>query len=170
VRSEATCFGPATSLVLEVEVVSCSSAEDALREKVKQYEDLISETRARKAKNRGETPKPLDPAETELEVQKRMASGDVIAEFIVRRTRRFKESPKLKAEGPWQVNSDLKPVKYLVRIGSSGCATLVDEKKVVLFAPYQCCDTYPGSNDCMLHLPLAVDVPEDLLEHLRSGV
>lgn len=168
-RCEATCAGPATSLLIEAEVVSCSSAEPLIREKIEQFTESRRKARELVAKSRGETPKPIDRAEVEAFVQERLQTGDVVGTLLIRRSRRFTEDSKVfSAAGAWQVIESSNPEKYLVSIGTQGCNGLPIGEVVLLYSPYQCCDTYPGANSCMLHLPRAIDVPEALLEHSRS--
>jgi hypothetical protein len=168
-RSEAACAGPATSFLIEAEVVNCSTPEPLIREKVERFTESRRRTLELLAKSPGETPKSIDQAETEAFVQKRLETGDVIATLLIRRSRRFTGDSKVpSADGDWQTIESSAPEKYVVSIGTRGCSALPNGKEVLLYAPFQCCDTYPGSNSCMLHLPLAIDVPEALLEHSRS--
>ncbi|KAB2965238.1 MAG: hypothetical protein F9K16_02325 [Thermoanaerobaculia bacterium] len=168
-RSEAACAGPATSFLIEAEVVDCSTPEPLIREKVERFTERRRKALAIMAESIGESPKAIDQAETEAFVQERLQTGDVVATLLIRRSRRFTgDSNVPSADGDWQTIENPKPEKYLVSIGTRGCSALPIGEEVLLYAPFQCCDTYPGSNSCMLHLPLAIDVPEALLEHSRS--
>ena len=168
-RVEASCTGPGYSFLIDAEVVSCSVADQLIRERVVQSAERRQASIVRSAESVGATPRPLDRDSLEEGVQKRLQSGEVVATLMIRRSLRFPDSSKLRPDGTWQTAKDLNSVKYLVRAGAGGCSELSDGKQIMLFAPSQCCDTFPpGSNSCLLGLPLAVDVPKELLEHSRS--
>ena len=167
-RVEASCAGPGYSFLIDVEVVSCSVADHLIREKIELLAERRQVSNVLMAESVGATPLPLDREGIEAYVQKRLQSGEVVATLLVRRSLRFTDSSKSGPEGTWQTTKDLDPVKYFVKAGAGGCGELGDGKQIMLFAPFQCCDTVPGSNSCMLGLPLALDVPEELLEHSRS--
>lgn len=168
-RNHAQCLGEASSFLIEAKVVSCSTAEPLIRERIEELAEIMRKEEARNAEARGETPKPFDQSEVEADVQKRLKSRDAVVELSVRRSLRFSGWPELNPESAWQPTKDRKPVRYLVRIGSGGCSELGKGRRLVLFVPYSCHDNLPGPNESLLGLPLALDVPEDLLEHSRSG-
>lgn len=169
-RAETTCIGPAFSYLIEVKVLECSSPAASIRDRVEYIDALM-----RAVDSGGRDPEHsvaqfMDPKASEAEVQKRLSSGDEIATLSIHRRLRFKESRTRELDGAWGLEEDSTPVKYLLTLRGERCESLREEKFVTLFAPFECCDNYPGPNSCLLSLPHAVNVPEDLRHHVRSGV
>ena len=168
--SEAQCLGPAYSYLIEAEVIDCSSAADAIRDRVEHLDALLRAVDAGVWDPENAASRFLNPQASEPEVQKRLQSGDVVANLSIHRTLQFTESRSREQVGEWHESVDRSPVKYLVTLRGEGCDALRRRPAVTLFAPYECCDNLPGPNCCLLSLPHAVDVPEDLRHHVRSGV
>ena len=167
---EASCAGPGNSALIGVRVVSCSVADQQIRERVERRAEVMHRSREFSARSVGASPKPLDLAGIEAEIEDRLRRGEVIVTLVVLRSLLLTDTDEPLPGSEWQASEKPAPTKYLARVGNGGCAELDDGKELVLFAPFQCCDTIPGSSSCMLGLPLALDVPEALLELSRSGV